>query len=199
MPEPAQKLFAVVLAAGRSSRFGSTKQAAKLEQVSLVRRAIDTAASALEDRVITVIGHDSATVIQAMDTDSGFIIVNEAYDEGLGSSIAAAARACGAHADALLLLLADQALVTDEHLRTLIDAWSGNADEIVATAYNHSLGPPVLMPRATFSDLRALSGDRGARALLSDDRFQLKTVRFEAAAVDIDTPEDLRRLAQYPG
>ena len=192
MPTPA--LFAVVLAAGRSSRFGSTKQAATLGEVSLVRRAIDTAAAACDDRVITVIGHDAATVFQAMHTDSGFIIVNEAYEKGLGSSIAAAARACGTHVDALLLLLADQALVTARHLRTLIDAWSGSDDEIVATAYDHVLGPPVLLPRATFSDLCALSGDRGARELLSDDRFRRKTIHFEAAAVDIDTPEDLATL-----
>ena len=193
-PTPAHKLFAIVLAAGRSSRFGSTKQAATLDGTPLVRRAIDTAASVCGDRVITVIGHDAATVCQAMDSDSGFIIVNEAYEEGLGSSMAAAARACGAYADALLLLLADQALVTAKHLQTLIDAWSGTDDEIVATAYDDTLGPPVLLPRATFSDLCALSGDRGAHALLSDDRFQLKTVHFEAAAVDIDTPDDLARL-----
>lgn len=194
MPTPAHKLFAVVLAAGRSSRFGSTKQAATLDEVPLVRRAIDSAAATCGDRVITVIGHDAATVFQAMDTDSGFIIVNEAYEQGLGSSIAAAARACGEHVDALLLLLADQALVTAEHLRMLIDAWSGADDEIVATAYDHTLGPPVLLPRATFSDLCALSGDRGAHELLSDDRFQLKTIQFEAAAVDIDTPDDLAAL-----
>ncbi len=194
MPTPAQKLFAVVLAAGRSSRFGSTKQAAMLEEVPLVRRAIETAAAACEDRVVTVIGHDSATVLRAMDTDSGFIVVNEAYDEGLGSSIAAAARACSSHVDALLLLLADQALVTGKHLRALIDAWSGYADEIVATAYDNTLGPPVLLPRATFGDLHALSGDQGARELFTDDRFRLQTIRFEPAGVDIDTPDDLAAL-----
>ena len=194
MPAPLHKLFAVVLAAGRSSRFGSTKQAATLDETTLVRRAIDTAAAACEDRVITVIGHDAPTVFEAMDTDSGFIIVNEAYKKGLGSSIAAAARACEAYSDGLLLLLADQALVTTQHLQTLIDTWSGADNEIVATAYDQTVGPPVLLPRATFSDLCALSGDRGAHALLSDERFQLKTVHFEAAAVDIDTRDDLARL-----
>jgi molybdenum cofactor cytidylyltransferase len=194
MPTPAHTLFAAVLAAGCSSRFGSTKQAATLDEIPLVRRAIDTAASACEDRVITVLGHDLATVYRAMGTHSGFIVVNDAYQEGLGSSIAAAARACGPQVDALLLLLADQPLVTPQHLQTLINRWSGADDEIVATAYNGALGPPVLLPRATFDDLRGLGGDQGARALLSDDRFQLKTVRFEAAAVDIDTIQDLAAL-----
>ena len=194
MPRPSHKLFAIVLAAGRSSRFGSTKQVATLEEVPLVRRAVETAAAACRDRVITVIGHDAATVFRALGTDTGFIIVNEAYEKGLGSSIAAAAHACGADVDALLLLLADQVLVTGEHLQTLIDAWSGADDEIVATKYDDTCGPPALLPSATFDELRAMGGDVGARRLFRDDRFRLKTIRFEAAAVDIDTPDDLAAL-----
>ncbi len=196
MPTPAQKLFAVVLAAGLSSRFGRTKQTATINGDALVKRAFEAARGACGDRCITVIGYDAAAVLCAMKANSGFVVVNEDYEKGLGSSIAAAARACGAHVDALLLLLADQALVTSKHLRALMDAWSGDADEIVATAYDDTLGPPALLPSATFDELRALSGDHGARELFTDGRFTLKTVRFEPAAVDIDTPED---LAQYPG
>lgn len=194
MPDLPNNIFAVVLAAGSSSRFGSTKQTVTLNDVSLVRRALDTAARACDDRVITVIGHDWSSVLGAMNANSGFVIVNEDYKQGLGSSIAAAARACRPGADALLLLLADQALVTADHLFALLHNWSGSDNEIVATSYNNTQGPPVLFPLATFDDLCQLSGDTGARELLQDERFQLKTVRFEAAAIDIDTPDDLAAL-----
>lgn len=194
MPDLQRNVFAVVLAAGSSSRFGSTKQAVTLNDVSLVQRALETASRACNGRVVTVIGHDYSSVLAAMNADSGFVIVNEDYQQGLGSSIAAAARACRIGADALLLLLADQALVTSDHLFALLDNWSGSDSEIVASAYDDTQGPPVLLPRATFDDLCQLSGDTGARALFRDDRFQLKTVRFEAAAIDIDTPADLDAL-----
>lgn len=194
MPDLPHNVFAVVLAAGSSSRFGATKQRVTLNDVPLVRRALDTAARACNDRVITVIGHDWSSVLGAMNADSGFVIVNEDYRQGLGSSIAAAARACRPGADALLLLLADQALVTADHLLALINRWSGSDNEIVATAYDDTQGPPALFPRATFDDLCQLSGDRGARDLFRDERFQLKTVRFEPAAIDIDTPADLARI-----
>ncbi len=194
MPTPQQPPFAVVLAAGLSSRFGRTKQTVTIDGVALVERAFEAAHAACGDRCITVVGHDAAAVLRAMKANSGFVVVNEDYETGLGSSIAAAARACGAHADALLILLADQALVTAEHLQALIDAWSGADDEIVATAYDDTQGPPVLLPRATFKDLCALTGDVGARGLFQDGRFNLKTVRFEPAAVDVDTPDDLAAL-----
>lgn len=187
-------VFAAVLAAGRATRFGSTKQAASVNGVPLVRRMFESAVQTCGDRVITVVGHDKAAVLEAMQANGGFVVVNDAYKAGLGTSIAAAARACPPDTDALLLLLADQVQVTAEHLKALVRSWSGAPDEIVATAYAGTEGPPVLMPRDTFGDLRRLSGDSGARALLGDERFTLRRIACEDAAIDIDTVEDLARL-----
>jgi len=194
MPDRQQTVFAAILAAGQSSRFGSTKQTVELDGIPLVERAAAMAARVCESRVITVIGHDWETVLGACAAQPGFVVVNEDYKNGLGTSIAAAASACRRCADALLVLLADQPLVTAEHLQTLIDSWSGSDTEIVASAYDDTEGPPVLFPSAVFDDLRSLQGVQGARLLLRDDRFRLTTVRFEPAAVDIDTPLDLAAI-----
>jgi molybdenum cofactor cytidylyltransferase len=195
MTSPPRKIFAAILAAGGASRFGSTKQAAKLKGVPLVRKAIETAADICGDRVVTVIGHDAETVLGAVAAAPGFVVVNEHCEKGLGTSIAVAARTCQKYADAILLLLADQPRITAEHLQALIDNWTGADDEIGATAFAETLGPPVLFPSGSFSALAALTGDQGARAILRDSRFSIKTVRFEAAAVDIDTPADLDSLS----
>jgi len=194
MPDSEPTIFAAVLAAGSSSRFGSTKQVVLLEGVPLVRRAIDTAGTVCDNRVLAVIGHDAETVLAAIDAGPCFIAVNEDYGKGLGGSIATAARACRGNADALLLLLADQPLITPRHLRTLINTWSGAANEIVATSYTGTEGPPVLFPGGAFEALESLAGDRGAHALFHDSRFALKTVSFEPATFDIDTPADLAAL-----
>ena len=196
MSNQPRNIFAAILAAGDASRFGSTKQAAMLDGVPLVRKAIETAADVCGERVITIIGHDPESVLGAVGAAPGFIVVNENYRDGLGTSIAVAAQTCRKYADAILLLLADQPLVTAEHLQALIDNWSGADDEIVATAFANTLGPPVLFPSGSFSALAALAGDQGARQVLRDSRFSIETVRFEAAAVDIDTPAD---LASLPG
>lgn len=187
-------VFAVVLAAGASSRFGRTKQIVELDGISLVQRAHDAATGVFGDQVMTVVGHDAGDVLRSMHANSGFVVVNDAYDSGMASSLAAAARACPSQADALVVLLADQPMVTSEHLRALRQSWSGADNEIVATAFSNTEGPPVLLPRGTFLDIGALKGDRGARGLFQDPRFQLKTVAFDAAGVDIDTPADLAAL-----
>jgi molybdenum cofactor cytidylyltransferase len=194
MPDLEPTVFAAVLAAGSSSRFGSTKQAVLLAGIPLVRRTINTAVRVCDNRVLAVIGHDADTVLAAIDSEPCFIAVNEEHGKGLGSSIATAAQTCRGHADALLLLLADQPLITPRHLRTLIETWSGAANEIVASSYSGTEGPPVLFPSGTFEALESLAGDRGARALFDDRRFTVRSVPFEPAATDIDTPADLAAL-----
>lgn len=194
MPVSQSKIFAAVLAAGSSTRFGATKQAAELDGVALIVRATATAAEVCGDRVVTVLGHDWQSLLRLLQPYSGFMVINEDYAQGLGTSIVSAARSCRPHAEALLLLLADQPLVTTEHIQALIDTWSGADDEIVASSYAGTEGPPVLFAADALQELMALTGDRGAHALFQDDRFTLKTVHFEAAATDIDTPSDLAAL-----
>ncbi len=191
-----RRIFAAVLAAGSATRFGSTKQLATLNGVPLVQRATNVAAAACKDRLVLVLGHDWQAVRDACNPCQGFLIVNEGYADGLGSSIAAATRSVRHVAKGIIVLLADQALISAEHVQALCEAWSGADDEIVATAYADTFGVPALFPRGCFDELAALQGDAGARRLMTDERFHLKKVVFEAAAVDIDTPDDLRRISR---
>lgn len=160
----------------------------------MVSRAVEVATGACGDCTIVVVGHRSAAVASACEGLPGFIVVNEDYTDGIGASIATAVNSIRHLADAILITLADQPLVTAEHLKALIDAWSGASDEIVATAFSATNGPPVLFASACFDALAGLDGDNGGRHLFSDARFGLKTIDFEAASIDIDTPEDLRRI-----
>ncbi len=189
-----RSVFAVVLAAGRSRRFGRSKLLEVLDREPLVRRAARLARTVCGDRTVLVTGYDGAAVRMAAGDAAQFVIVNDRYEHGMGLSIALAANAVGHAADALLLLFADQPLVTAGHLRALVEGWSGADDEIVATAYAGTLGPPVLFPRAAFRTLGELDGDVGARSILGNPAFNVRTIHFEDAAIDIDTPTDLENL-----
>ena len=196
-PTPREPVvFAAVLAAGRSQRFGRSKLLESVGGKPLVRRAVDIARTVCGDRSILVAGYESAAVTAAAGDAAQFVIVNDRHAEGMGGSIALAARAVRHAADALLLLFADQPLVTVRHAEALIGAWSGAQDEIVATAFSGTAGPPVLFARGTFDALGALRGDTGAKHVLANPQFDLRTVRFEDAAIDIDTPADLERLRE---
>ncbi len=189
-----QSVFAIVLAAGSASRYGRSKQLEDFKGTPLVRRAAELARDICGDNTILVTGHDSAAVARAAGHAARFLVVNDRYAEGMGGSIAAATKAVSHAAGGILLMLADQPLITVSHLRALRNYWSGADDEIVATSFAGTMGPPVLFPPGAFPTLAKLSGDRGARRVLHDVRFTVKTVKFENAAVNIDTPEDLAAL-----
>ena len=92
------------------------------------------------------------------------------------------------------IILADQPRITADHLLALRDKWSGDEQEIVATAYDGIEGAPALLPSGTFDRLSELDGDRGARAIFDDPDFTVRSIPFADAAVDVDTQDDLRRL-----
>lgn len=194
-PDDVYRVFAVVLAAGDSSRFGSTKQLQTIDGISLVERAAKLARNVCGDNTILVTGHDSAAVARSAGNAARFVIVNDHYADGMSSSIVAAVSALAHAAGAILLILADQPLISARHLQSMLDSWSGSGTEIVSTAFADTSGPPVLFPSGTFPALTRLTGDQGARSVLQDPRFTVRTIPFEDAAVDIDTPEDLEQLS----
>ena len=190
------RIFAAVLAAGRASRFGSTKQLADLDGSPMVRRAVQTATRVCGASTLLVTGHDRAAVAFACAGLPGFVTVNETFERGIGSSIAHAVRVLPPQASALLVLLADQPLIGQPHLQAIVAGWSGADDEIVATSYAGIRGAPVLFPRSSFAELAELDGDRGGRHLIDDQRFRVTAVECEGAAVDVDTPADLMQISR---
>lgn len=183
-----------MLAAGSASRFGAPKQLATVDGVPLVKRALAAAGSACGNHVALVVGADWQAVSSACMPMDGFLLVNDQFADGLGSSIALAVRSLRHVADAIIVVLADQPLVTGHHVSALVDMWSGDDAEIIATAFAGTLGPPALFARGCFDKLMALQGDAGARSLFADERFTLKKITFENAAIDIDVPADLEKL-----
>lgn len=189
-------IFAVVLAAGQSRRYGSAKLLAELDGEALVARATRLAASVCADNSLLVVGHRADEIRRAAVAHRGAVVENRQYAAGIGSSISLAVRTLADRAAAILLMLADQPLITETHLRALLAAWSGADHEIIASAYAGVQGPPVLLPAGTFAELQLLSADHGAQALLRSPRFTTRCIACEAAATDIDTPDDLGALLQ---
>ena len=188
------RLFSVVLAGGSGSRFGSTKQLAMIGDQPMVARAVAAAEAACGPRTLLVTGSDWAAVANAAKPQRGFIVVNQNYTAGLSSSIAAGVSAIRPLADAVLLLLADQPLVTVSHLQDLEQAWRESPGSIVASAYAKTCGPPVIFPARFFDALSSLSGDKGARAVIDAHQDAVIGIPFEGAAIDVDTPSDLERV-----
>jgi xanthine dehydrogenase accessory factor len=184
------RTIAVVLAAGASRRFGSSKQLALVDGEPLIRRAVKTALDAQCDETLVVF-HDPA-VAEAIADLPVRLVHNAKAAEGMASSVRAAVHAAGPAR--LLFTLCDQPHIASTHLRALL----ATTTPIAATAYNETNGLTVAGAPAVFApqfrdELLALTGDRGARDLIDRHRDQATLLPCPEAAHDIDLKTDLAR------
>ncbi len=183
----------MVLAAGKASRFGSTKQLAHFDGDPLVVRAMRTAERVCGRRTLLVTGNDWENVAAACEPLEGFMIHNPRFADGMASSLALGIHSLRNVADGVLLMLCDQPLVSAEHLEKLVDKWTASPRSIFPSGYANTLGPPIIFPARYFDELMDIRGDRGAKSVMDAYSDQVVTIPFEDAAIDIDTPEDLRQ------
>lgn len=191
-------LYAAVLAAGRSRRFGSTKQVARFRGSPLISYAMRAAEAACGERTLLVAGCDWQRVHAACQPLKGFLLLNDRYAEGLASSIVATARVLPDSADGILLLLGDQPLVDANDLKQLIETWSEHPERIVCSQFASRLAPPAIFPRRLFGELLELEGDQGAYPVIARHRDATITVASPHAEFDVDTPAVLEELDRQP-
>lgn len=183
----------LLLAAGRSTRFGADKLCAKLDGKAVIRWSV--AALAPLDVVYVVIPPGADAVTQALSRLDLRFVVNLGRDEGMASSIRAGVAALPDEVQAVVIALADQPRAAASVTQALCERWrAGNAGAVVPR-YSDGRGHPVLFGRECFGQLLALRGDVGARAVLDGLGARVAFVEVgNAIPADVDTPDALRLL-----
>jgi molybdenum cofactor cytidylyltransferase len=196
------RIAAVVLAAGRSSRFRAaggaeeTKLVAKLEGEPIVRRVVKAALASRASSVIVVVGHARSAVEAAVAGLPTAIAFNSDFATGIASSLRTGLAATPAETDGAVVLLGDMPNVAPHLIDRLIDAFEARPTLLaVAPIREGRRGNPVLVARSLFEQAMGLSGDEGARRLLAAlDRGAVAEIAAASdVSFDVDTPADLAR------
>lgn len=182
----------MLLAAGDGTRLGSPKALVEVGGSRLVDRGVALLRAGGTAPVVVVTG---AVAVELL----GVITVhNPDWRSGMGSSLAAGLRALPESCRAAVVALADQPLVGAGAVQRLVAAYRDGATAAVAT-YDGSPRNPVLLAREHWPEvIRLADGDVGARPFL---RAYPSLVRLVECADtgrpdDVDTPEDLDRVAR---
>ena len=187
----------MLLAAGGSRRLGRPKQFLRYRGRPLLLLAVAAARSALpRSPLIVVVGADALRVRLALRRAHcrARVVRNAQWQEGMATSLRAGLAAADRTAKAALMLLVDQPLVDAAALARLVAAWRRRPGVPAVARYDGRVGVPAVIPRRHWRALKSLRGDEGARALLRGSAT-LTLVDMPEAALDVDTPADVRRLA----
>lgn len=142
---------AVVLAAGASSRFGTSppKQAVFLPEV--LRRL--RAAESIADVVVVLGAHE-------VETDARSVRCDE-WERGPGASLRCGLAALADGVEAAVVVLADGPELAPGAVERVVAAWRDGRGDVVAASYAGVRGHPVLLARPAWESVP----DEGARAL----------------------------------
>jgi molybdenum cofactor cytidylyltransferase len=194
-----RSVAAVVLAAGRSTRMAPRNKllVADASGRAMVARVVDNVLASLARPVLVVTGHDAGAVERALAGRPVRFVHAARYAEGLAESLKAGIAAIPEDVSAALVCLGDMPLVAGPLLDRLIAAYDDEGRSIVAPAFGGLPGNPVLWDRRHFAEIMSLTGDAGARSLLSRHREQVAEIEMGDDAVlrDFDTPESLATIA----
>jgi molybdenum cofactor cytidylyltransferase len=201
-----ESIVGVVLAAGSAQRFGGAQKLlaevphADPAQASVVRLAVVALQRAGLRHLVVVTGRDGDRVRDRLHGLDVEIVNNDAYAEGMSTSVRSGVAAVlerFPEASGILIALGDQPLLDDRLVPSIAHAFeSATGAQIVAPRYRGARGNPVAFSRELVRELLAVSGDQGARAVIERDPSRVLYVDFDIEApIDVDTPDDIQRLA----
>ena len=195
----AARVAAILLAAGRGTRFGEApKLLAELDGVTLVRHAAEAALASSAHPVLVVVGHRAAEVTGALADLPVTIVSNPAYADGLSTSLRTGFAQLPSEVEAAIVLLGDMPRVTAGLVEALASFWrdAGKPDALVPT-FGGRRGNPVLLSTRLAGAIAALTGDAGAGPLLRGlPDVREMPVEDPAVTLDVDTPAALAGLAR---
>jgi molybdenum cofactor cytidylyltransferase len=183
----------LILAAGKSSRFGSSKMS---HQLATGKTILETTVALYTDFFSSV-----SVVLNAQD--SNLPILEAALDgmdvriihcanasQGLSQSLIAGLK-CHLDSESILIGLGDMPYINKNTIAQLKSAMT--ATNIAVPMFQHKAGNPVSFGQTFYPALLNLQGDEGGKPVRLSNPNLVHEVEVDDAAIllDIDTPEQL--------
>lgn len=196
------RVAAVILAAGRSIRMGETKQLLGLGENTVLGQTLENLAGARVDEIVLVLGFSAQTILRQLPvsaTEDLKVVINQAYEQGMATSLREGLSALDPQTNAALIVLADQPFIRPETLNRIIEEHRRTNAQIIIPLYKGFRGNPVLLDRSVFPEVMALEGDIGCRAIFTSHLEGIVMVEVDDVGIllDIDNKDDYERLRRF--
>jgi molybdenum cofactor cytidylyltransferase len=187
----------LVLAAGLSKRMREPKQSLLLAGKTILDWSTDAFLSSSVDDIIVIVNSSS---LREHETSRRLrYVVNPDPSRGLSSSLKLGILSVKRGTEAVVVGLGDKPLVLPGTIDALVNAYRRTGANIVVPVCEGKRGNPVLFQKSMFGSILELSGDVGAREVISghEDEVSEVPVRDRGILLDIDTPSDVRRALAF--
>jgi molybdenum cofactor cytidylyltransferase len=189
------KVWAIVLAAGASTRMKKQKLLLPFNGKTIIETVIQNILADLGNNILVVLGSHHLEIKNQIGKLPVKTCMNQNYAEGMLSSVICGFRALPAEANAALVFLGDQPQIPGEVTRLVIKAWQNSEKGIVIPVTNGRRGHPVLIETKYKSEIEKLDPEKGLRQLMEKFAEDVEETECNLPEIlrDIDTPEEYSR------
>jgi CTP:molybdopterin cytidylyltransferase MocA len=180
---------------------GEAKQLLPVHGRPLLEVAIAAACESTLDDVVVVLGARSDEIASRVSFGRARLVINPGYEGGMSTSLHAGVASLGADVTRAVVILGDQPDIDATVIDRLLAAQATSGLPAAALSFDGLLHPPMVLTRSMWSDIDALAGDVGLRALIRshpESVFAMPAERPGGHPVDIDTREDYEQLTRDP-
>jgi molybdenum cofactor cytidylyltransferase len=196
-----ERVIAIVLAAGRASRFGRLKQIEPVAHTCLLGITIENALQSEEiERVVLVLGAGAETVKSTLadmiEDERIDIVINRDHERGLSTSLRAGLeRARSRGCDAAVFLLGDMPMIDTVIIDSVISHYRASDTELCYAKSSGHAGHPIAVGKKLFEEFMNIEGDIGGREIVRKHIGSALGVVVNNEGInhqlDINTPKDM--------
>ena len=190
-------ILCVLLSAGLSSRFGSPKALARLNQKTAIEHIQETLLSVRIEEIVVVLGHDAEKIKPFVFKHKKIKVVhNKNHKLGQTSSLKAGLKEASPDATGLMLLPVDYPFIHPQTLTRLIEFFEKEQPMFLVPTYHGKRGHPLLFRREAQKLFLATGDSMGANAVIHQNDTQTTLLAVDDAGVTatFNTPEELEQI-----
>jgi molybdenum cofactor cytidylyltransferase len=199
--ERQQRVAAVVLAAGLSSRMRQSKALLPWDGRTVIEAIVSRLIAARIPEIVVVTGYRGEDVARVLAKSPVQIVHNPGFAQGeMLSSLKMALGALPDTISACLVVMGDQPSLDGRVMGNVLAAYAENRGEIVVPAYRGERGHPVLIGRRFWPELLALESGAPRDVIRRyPDHTAVIEVETDSILRDMDTPEQYRQERRRAG
>lgn len=194
------KIYAVILAAGTSSRLGFNKLTLKIDGRSVIQRAVEPFCFEGIEKIFVVTNPEQDDIKKELELLTHHpspitLVCNANYTQGMSSSIKAVLPFIE-DADIVFFHLGDKPFIKKEMVSRMLEMSLRKNIHIIVPEYESKKGHPVMVKIKPYrEEMKSLKGDSGLREMV--DKYPEDVLFIEGGEgniFDIDTAEDVTLL-----
>src|SRR5512135_3703014 len=174
---------------------GRNKMLLPFDRSTVIAAIVSEVASTSVSEAVVVTGYEADKIEAALKAYPVRCVFNPDYAQAeMLVSLQMGLRSMPEHQQAVLMVLGDQPRIRHEVVQRVIDA--GEPGALVIPSYQRRRGHPILIDRAFWPEILALSTDSILRDFirLHADRVRYVEVNSDSVLRDMDTLEDYNNL-----